>query len=128
MNQNIFSDSIHAISEANFAKEDSDEYFVISVRPGEKITAIIDVMTEMNNNKLPLAKLTDLLSQELAVFAASRVEHANSVEKVAQRYEFIDSRSALGILVKEGLLEEPPRERYKPRFLEQLQKDKPDAQ
>ena len=128
MNKNIFSDSIDAISEANFAKEDSDEHFVASVRPGEKITAMIDVMTEMNNNKLPLAKLTDLLSQELAVFAASRVEHAGCVEKVAQRYEFIDSRTALGILVKEGVLKELPRGKYKPRVLEKLQEEKPEAQ
>lgn len=108
MTRNIFSDSLSAINENNCINNDTDDYVLVSVRPGDKVSSLIDVLTEMNNNKLPLFKLTDLLSRELAEFSVSRTEHAECVAKVAQNHMWFDPRSALGILQKNGCIKHTP--------------------
>ena len=98
MNNDIFSDSITAITDADFANNTSDNFKVISVRPGDKASALIEVMTEMNNNKLPLARFADLISEELAEFTIERKEHIECLKKVASQFTLFDKKSALGIL------------------------------
>lgn len=102
MNKNIFSDYVKAISEANFADEESDEYVVVSVCPSEKVASMIDVWTELNQNKFPLSRLADLISVELADFAKSRLKHASCIKETANEYQSVDPKSALGILEKDG--------------------------
>ena len=109
MNNDIFSDSITAIKDADFANNTSDNYKIISVRPGDKATALIDVMTEMNSNKLPLAKISDLISEELAAFTISRQEHVECLKNVAGQFRFFDQKSALGILLNAGALQRSKR-------------------
>ena len=70
---------------------------------------MIDVMTEMNQNKLPLAKLTDLISVELANFVQGRKEHADCLHEAIKNIQYArDENSALGILSKRKLIEQIP--------------------
>lgn len=104
MTQDIFSDSINAIREESFSSNDSENIKIISVRPGNKISALLDVMTEMNQNKLPLEKISNLISRELAFFVISRKSHADILEKVVKDRISLDSGSALDLLSQENIL------------------------
>ena len=109
MSNHIFIDSLNAIIESNFANKESKDFSIVSVRPGPKISAMIDVMTEMNQNKLPLAKLTDLISVELANFVQERKEHADCLHEAIKNIQYArDENSALGILSKRKLIEQIP--------------------
>lgn len=113
MSNGIFNDSLNAIIEANFANKESKDFSIVSVRPGPKISAMIDVMTEMNQNKLPLAKLTDLISVELANFVQARKEHADCLHEAAESIQYAsfqspDENSALGILSKRKVITRIP--------------------
>lgn len=113
MSNGIFNDSLNAIIEANFANKEFKDFSIVSVRPGPKISAMIDVMTEMNQNKLPLAKLTDLISVELANFVQARKEHADCLHEAAESIQYAsfqspDENSALGILSKQKLIKRIP--------------------
>lgn len=98
----IFNDSIKAIKAEKFSAFESNQYKVVSVRPGEKVSAMIDVYAEINNNKLPLLNICDLISEELALFAQSRKEHIPHVLKAVDKAKGFAEGSAFDILRKNG--------------------------
>ena len=103
MTNNFFSDKVREIQDTAFANNESTEYKVITVRPGNKVAALLDVMTELNQDKLPLAKISDIISKSLARFAISRQEHIECISALLKVRNH-DEKSALGLLEKQKII------------------------
>lgn len=108
MKSDFFSESIKSIKDADLASRDISGYKVISVRPGDEAAALIDVMTELNNNRLPLIRISNIISEELANFTTQRKEHAKILLKVLEQSKSYQPESAIGILLKQGFIERIP--------------------
>jgi hypothetical protein len=111
MNDGIISKAISThIAEAHFEEaEKSSEYITVNVRPGEKISAMIDVFLRITK-KSPSALFFEPLPRKIAQYAASSPLYAdailNSAEQIVSKHGFIiDEKSALGILEKKKILE-----------------------
>lgn len=105
MTENFFSSRIKFIQDSNPASNDERSYKIITVRPGDEATALIDVLTEINDNKIPLTRITDIISEELAKFIEGRRDCAETVFKVLNEKRLWDQHSAFGILEKDGFIE-----------------------
>ena len=85
----------------------AETYEMINVRPGSKVSAMIELLAELRG--VPVSSmLTDDLSERLAKYAASDHRYANAILDAAE--SFIaehgepSSDSAFGHLVAQGLL------------------------
>lgn len=107
MSTGIFSKAIQSAVDAQSAKKYED-YVVVNVRPGEKVSAMLDVIAHLSG-KSPTEFITEALSAKLAEFAASSLCHADAVldatETVMAHPGQPHRDSALGILMAKGLIE-----------------------
>lgn len=106
MNTGIISKAISNIVEAQFEKK-SEGFTMVNVRPGEKVSAMLDVLAHLYQ-KSPSAVIADALSQRIATHAASSEMYADAILDAAGQVllerEFIHEESALGILKEQGLI------------------------
>lgn len=107
MNNGIFSQALSKMAEAESDKQ-SESFAIINIRPGPKISAMLDVACHINK-KTPSALIADALSRKLAEYAASSADHVDAVlgaaEIVLVSQDEISPESALGLLQKKKLLE-----------------------
>lgn len=88
----------------------SENYVMINVRPGEKISAMLDVLSHLFQ-KTPSVVINgdNLLSEVIAGYAASTPLHGNAVleavEKTLKENGFLSKECALELLEKAGVLE-----------------------
>lgn len=106
MNSGIISKAISNIVEAQFDKK-SEGFTMVNVRPGEKVSAMLDVLARLYQ-KSPSAVIADALSRKIAAHAASSQMYADAILDAAGQVllerEFLHEESALGILKEDGLI------------------------
>lgn len=107
MSRNTISRLRQDIEEKASARR-TETYETINIRPGAKITAMIELLAELRG--VPLSSmLTDDLSEKLAQYAASDPRHAPIILDVAEAFLTKHGQpshdSALGQLVAQGLLD-----------------------
>lgn len=106
MNSGIISKAISNIVEAQFDKK-SEGFTMVNVRPGEKVSAMLDVLARLYQ-KSPSAVIADALSRKIATHAASSEMYADAildaVGQVLLERGFLHEESALGILKEDGLI------------------------
>lgn len=105
MTENFFSSRIKSIQDSNQTTIDVGNYKIITVRPGDEAAALIDVMTEINDNRIPLTRISDLISEELFNFLSKRKDTAEIVSDILDETTSWDERSAFGLLQKNGFIE-----------------------
>ncbi len=107
MNSNIISKAISKVVEAKSDKT-YEGFIMVNVRPGEKVAAMLDVLSHLNG-KTPSEIIGQALSVQLAAYAASSPDHAeailNAAERVMTDLGTPHANCALGVLTKEGLVE-----------------------
>jgi hypothetical protein len=107
MNTGIISRAISNIVEAQSEKK-AEGFTVVNVRPGEKVSAMLDVIAHLYQ-KSPSALIADALSRKLAEHARSSLGHADAIleaaAQVVSRQGVLNANSALGILEKSGCIE-----------------------
>lgn len=89
----------------------ADTYDMMNVRPGSKISAMIELLAELRG--VPVSTmLTDELSEKLAQHAASDLGHAPAILDAATAYIAMHGEpsedSALGRLLDRGVLKIEP--------------------
>jgi len=104
----ILSKLINEIGEAQ-ADARSESYSMINVRPGDKVAAMLDLLSKLAG-KSPSALITDEISRRLADYAASSTINADAIMDAAEHalerenaYGFQEG-SALDYLQKAGIL------------------------
>jgi glutaredoxin 2 len=106
MTNGIFAKAISNIVEAQSEKK-HDGYTMINVRPGEKISAMLDVIAYLNQ-KSPSGIIADALSQKIADHAASSALYADAILEAATKIVsdggHFQKQSALGILENKKLI------------------------
>ena len=106
MNSGIFSKAISNIVEAK-TDQKSEGFTMVNVRPGEKVSAMLDVVSHLNG-KSPSAVIAVALSAKIADFAASSKNNAQAIldasEKAIIESSYPHADSALGLLQKHGFL------------------------
>ncbi|TBW08061.1 hypothetical protein E0E52_09800 [Azotobacter chroococcum] len=106
MSTGILSKAISNLVEAQSEKK-SEGFTIVNVRPGEKVSAMLDVIAYLYQ-KSPSVLIADALSQKIATHAASSLTHAdaiiNAAGQVISEHGILHENSALGILKKQGLL------------------------
>ena len=105
MTENFFYSRIKSILDSNQNAIDVRNYKIITVRPGDEAAALIDVMTEINDNRIPLTRISDLISEELFNFVSKRKDTAEIVLDVLDETISWDEHSAFGLLQKNRLIE-----------------------
>lgn len=85
----------------------SEEYVMVNVRPGEKVGAMLDLMSCLTG-KTPSVLIAEKLSEELSDYAASSVANSTAIFEAAAKA--VEQRSslnggALGLLMARGILE-----------------------
>jgi ribosomal silencing factor RsfS len=96
---------------AHLVEEQSDkraeDFAVVNVRPGEKVSAMLDVIAHIFQ-KTPATLIADALSQKLESYAGSSPVHAeailNAAGQVIAARGVLSSSSALGLLQERGLV------------------------
>ena len=86
-------------------------YETINIRPGSKIAAMIELLAELRG--VPVSSmLTEALSEKLAQYAASDLEHAQAILDAATAFIATHGdpsvHSALGLLLAQGVLRIEP--------------------
>lgn len=64
------------------AEAKSEEYAMVNVRPGEKVAAMLDLMSQLRG-KSPSAIMADELSNELAAYAVEDSKHGPAILEAA---------------------------------------------
>lgn len=109
MSNGILSKLINEIGEAN-AEARSESYTMVNVRPGEKVSAMLDLLAKLSG-KSPSALVSDELSKRLAKRVASNPAYADTILKavemsLAERESSgFQENSALDYLQKQGVIE-----------------------
>lgn len=109
MTEGILSDLIKKTTE-DHAEIRSESYAMVNVRPGEKISAMLEVLCKLSK-KTPSAVVTDRLSQRLAEFSVSSSSHAAAILEATEKtlgnesYAIFQNGSALDILKRCGVVE-----------------------
>ena len=107
MNESIISNALSSIIEAE-DEHRAENFSMINVRPGEKVAAMLDILTHLSN-KTPSALIADALSRKLAEYAVSSADHVDAVlgaaEIVLVSQGGFSHESALGLLQKKKILE-----------------------
>jgi predicted transcriptional regulator len=116
MNSGIISKAISNIVEAQSEKK-SEGFTMVNVRPGEKVSAMLDVLAHLYQ-KSPSVVIADALSRKIAAHAASSEMYADAIldaaEQVVLENGILHKESALGILEEQGLIN--IRDRYSRTF------------
>ncbi len=109
MTSGILSKLIEEIGDTQ-AEVRAESYTMVNVRPGEKVGALLELLSELSK-KNPSALVTDALSSRLAVYATSCTDNADAILNAAESalkqdgvYGF-QHGSALDILEKAGVIE-----------------------
>lgn len=88
-----------------------ETYEMINIRPGSKITAMIELLADFRGVAVS-SMLTDALSEKLAQHAASDLGHAPAILDAATAYIAMhgepSEHSALGLLLARGVLKIEP--------------------
>jgi len=89
----------------------TDSYMMVNVRPGEKVAALLDLLSRLAG-MTPSALMADRLSEALADYAASSTAHGPAILDAAetalkQDRTFYDD-CALSLLKKRGVIEVVP--------------------
>ena len=107
MNKSIISNALSSILEAE-DEHRAESFSMINVRPGEKVAAMLDILTHLSK-KTPSALIADALSRELANYACSSISHADAVldavEQALANQEVVNPECALGFLQEAKFLE-----------------------
>lgn len=86
----------------------AENYAMINVRPGEKVSAMLDVLSGVMGST-PSALLTDALSERLAEYAVSSEKNVDAVlsavEKTLTDIGHVQDNCALGKLMADGVIE-----------------------
>lgn len=116
MNAGIILKAISNIVEAQSEKK-SEGFTMVNVRPGEKVSAMLDVLAHLYQ-KSPSVVIADALSRKIAAHAASSQMYADAILDAAGQalleHGVLYKESALGILEEQGLLK--IRDRYSRDF------------
>lgn len=109
MSNGILSKLISEIGEAN-AEARSEKYTMVNVRPGEKVSAMLDLLAKLSG-KSPSALISDELSRRLAILATSNPAYMGAILSAVEKsldesgsYEFQDG-SALDYIEKAKIIE-----------------------
>lgn len=109
MSNGILSKLISEIGEAN-AEARSESYTMVNVRPGEKVSAMLDLLAKLSG-KSPSALVSDELSRRLAILATSNPAYTDAILSAVEKsleesgsYGFQDG-SALDYLEKAKIIE-----------------------
>lgn len=107
MSDGIFSKVLSQLAEVDSAKQ-SESFVMVNVRPGPKISAMIEIACHLNQ-KTPSVLMAEKLSLKLAAYAASSATHAPAVLEAAEltieSLGRISTDSALGLLEEAKLLQ-----------------------
>lgn len=106
MKNGVFAEALHNLEQAAI-EANTDDFVIINMRPGDKISAMLEVLA-MIQKKSPTAIIADALSQHIANHAISSSMYADAIIKSANKagtYS-IGRGTALSILKEKGLLEE----------------------
>ena len=106
MNKSIIFNALSSILEDEDDKR-AENFTMINVRPGEKVSAMLDILTFLSK-KTPSTLIAEALSTQLAEYACSSVSHADAVldavEQVLAAQGTANPESAIGLLEKVGFL------------------------
>lgn len=90
---------------ANQEINESNDFSVINVRPGDKIAAMLDIFTILNGGKLPLLSLSDGISEQLANFLMSNKDHIKIITDNLPDYADVSkSNNAINILINKDCI------------------------
>jgi len=107
MSRGIISKLIEDIGEAQ-AEVRAEEYTMVNVRPGEKVTAMLDLVAALSG-KTASAVVAGELSSRLAAYAVSSSDHAEAIMDAAQEVlkqdQMFQPGCALEILKNENVIE-----------------------
>lgn len=107
MNKSIISNALSSIIEAE-DEHRAESFSMINVRPGEKVAAMLDILTHLSK-KTPSALIADALSTELAHYAYSSISHADAVldavEQALATQGMVNPECALGLLKEAKYIE-----------------------
>ena len=85
-----------------------DQFVALSIRPGDKISALLELTSEMTS-KSPAEYASDGISESLFLYLASSEENlefaANQIREVLMRSEQLQKGSALELLVRRDIIE-----------------------
>lgn len=122
MSNGILSKLISEIGDAN-AEARSESYTMVNVRPGEKVSAMLDLLAKLSG-KSPSALVSDELSRRLAILATSNPAYTGAILSAVEKsldesgsYGFQDG-SALDYLEKAKIIEveDPISAQFSDRF------------
>lgn len=106
MSRGIISKVIEEIGEAQ-SEALAAEYAMINVRPGEKVSAMLDLVADLSG-KSASAVVAEVLSSRLAEYATSSIDHIDAIMDAAEETLKQDGRfqtgCALDNLEKAGVL------------------------
>lgn len=106
MKNGVFAEALHNLEQAAI-EANTDDFVIINLRPGDKISAMLEILA-MIQNKSPAAIIAEALSEHIAHHAMSSPIYANAIIKSANEAGIYSIRkgTALSILKENGLLEE----------------------
>lgn len=106
MSAELFSKAISNVVETQAGKK-PEGFVQVAVRPGEKVSAMLDVIAHLYKRS-PSEFIADALSKKLADFALSTPSHADPIVDAVQASlsgeTAINPSSALGILQERGIV------------------------
>lgn len=106
MNNGILSKVVSEIHDTN-AENRADKYVMVNVRPGEKVSAMLEVISHLSQ-KTPSAVIANKLSSQIAQYAISSLRHSDAIldaaEKAIKEDCVIYSDTALDKLEKDGVI------------------------
>lgn len=83
MSNGILSKLISEIGEAK-AEARSESYTMVNVRPGEKVSAMLDLLAKLSG-KSPSALISDELSRRLAILATSNPAYTDAILSAVEK-------------------------------------------
>ena len=106
MNNGILSKVVSEIHDTN-AENRADKYVMVNVRPGEKVSAMLEVISHLSQ-KTPSAVIANKLSSQIAHYAISSLSFSEAIldaaEKAINEDRVIYLDTALDKLEKDGVI------------------------
>ena len=104
-NTEFLNSKIQEIAESQEINE-SNDFAMINVRPGDKMAAMLDIFTILNGGKLPLLSISDGISEQLANFLGSNKDHIKIISENMPDYEeIIKSNNAFNLLINKDYID-----------------------
>lgn len=104
-NTEFLNSKIQEIAESQEINE-SNDFVMINVRPGDKMAAMLDIFTILNGGKLPLLSISDGISEQLANFLGSNKDHIKILSENMPDYEeIIKSNNAFNLLINKDYID-----------------------